>query len=710
MNRADIRAFLSERNSFLTKYKAKDVHGVTRTAPDIISRAAQEHRINPKYLLVKLQKEQSLIDDKSPSQKQLDWATGYSVCDACKTTDPRIQKNKGFGKQVDSAAGIIRWYYENAYDEKWIKTANQPYQIDNQTVVPANNATAFLYTYTPHIHGNLNFWKLWQRWFDQVYPNGTMVTTPEDPTIYLVRGKTIHAFENWTALVTRFDPKLIVTVPSTELKRYEKGAPITLPNFSVLKRGNNYYLLDYDTIRKFESADVVRQLGYHPDEIIEVTTAELASYTAGKRVIKAETSPLGRLVRVRENGSLYYIIDGAYKPLSDEAIATVNFPHLTAEDVDATVLQGLERGDGVVFKNGTIFGVTGANKIYVAEDGKKRHIASEDVFNGLGYSWDNIIWINQFAGMAHKTGQPIYLRSEAETSPEEQAIKEETTIATTRPELDDTVITPGVMVTTPEDKKSIIGNEFITGVDGYLVADAETGTILAAKNIDTIRPIASLTKPLTAYVALGAGLDTNASATYDASKHKAKYHYYRIEQGESVKNDDLLKALLISSLNTPVYMVVEGVDPTPEAFVKRMNNQMTTWGLARTRFADPFGGEENLGTIREYHTIFRNTLRNADIKEDLGMNTYSYDETLDRDGLPGHHDNHSNHLMQRSNLDFKILASKTGYLDEAGANLAMLVERPSDGKQFYVITMGNPDYAGRFNEPQRLTSWALSQF
>jgi len=274
MDLHDIEAFLNEKNGYISNYRSDDWEGTRRLSADIIYRAAKESKLNPKYLLVKLQKEQSLITDENPSQKQLDWATGYGVCDSCKMTDPDIQKYKGFGTQIDRAAGIIRWYYDHMVSESWIKRAGQTYTIDGEYVTPKSNATGFLYSYTPHIHGNENFWKLWQSWFDQVYPDGTLLQGIGKSDIYVLKNSKKYKFKNITSFTTRYDPKMIVTVPQSELSRYETGGTISLPNYSIVKQGTNYYLLDYDYKRKFASYDVVKSLGYNPDEIIDVTSSD----------------------------------------------------------------------------------------------------------------------------------------------------------------------------------------------------------------------------------------------------------------------------------------------------------------------------------------------------------------------------------------------------------------------------------------------------
>lgn len=702
MTRADIQAFLEEKDGYIKGLRTDDKDGTRRLASDIIYRAAKEHGINPKYLLVKLQKEQSLITDDDPTQKQLDGATGYGITDGCGWSCEMYKNNKGFGKQVDSAAGIIRWYYENMFDQSWIKVANKTYTIDGEKIIPRSNATAFLYTYTPHLQGNENFWKLWNRWFQQVYPDGSLIKAADSSKIYLLQNGMKRPFASMTSLVTRFDPKLILTVPSSELNNYETGPEITLPNYAILKNGSQYYLLDYDTVRPFTSYDVVKYYGYHPDEFIEVTSLDLKSYTIGTKITKTEDSPLGRIVKIKGTDSIYFVKDNQYQGIIDKKIIDVNFPNLNTEDVDASTLSNYQSGPAVLLKDGTLFGVEGSNKIYVTENGKKRHIANEEVFLGMGYKWENIIWINQFAGMAHPTGEPIYVQKDVSDILPDKVVSDQ--------KITDSTDSGDEMHRTPEDEISFVGKKFETKIDTYLVADYETEEILSGKNIDVVRPTASLAKPLTAYVLLNEGLNTRGSTTYDPSKHKAQYHYYKVSSGDKILNKNLMEVMLVSSLNTPVFMLVSNIDKDYHDFVVKINNQLDEWKLSKTHFADIYGGDEKtVATAREYLKIFKETSRNTTIKEILGMKSYEYDEIVDTDGLVTHSDNHSNNLVGRTDLPYNIIASKTGFTYEAGSCLAMIVERKTDGKKFVIITMGNPDSGNytRFNEPEALSNWAM---
>lgn len=708
MNQSDIQAFLDDHKGYIAHMQTPDKDGVVKSTAQIIQEAAQIYKINPKYLLVKLQKEQSLITDDDPTQKQLDWATGYGVCDACGMDDPSIQKFKGFGKQIDNAAGIIRWYYDNVNLQTWIKRANTSYNIDGQTVTPVNFATAFLYTYTPHIQGNQNFWKLWQKWFDQIFPDGTLVKSTVGNTIYLIQNGTKRAFSSMNALATRYNPKLVINAPESELVRYPTAASITLPNYSILKQADNYYLLDYDTLRPFANADVVKKMGYNPDEILNVESSELAGLSIGSTITTETSAPIGELIRVKETKQLYFVKDGISHPVLDAAIAKTQFPGLTEVSKPISALQGIASGDPILFQDGTLMKIKGFPEVYVIEHGQKRHITYE-AFMGWGLSFKNVVEVDEITGIYHPTGQSIFLRDGMVTTPSTPSPTP--TSPTPASGEDSPVSSNSVMVTTPADQVSFVGKKLDTPVDTYLVAEYDSGKIVAGKNIDFVRPLASLTKVLTAYQMMQSGVNLSRTVTYSPADHKAVYHNFRVASGEKIRTRDLLSAMLVSSINTATRMAVDSVEKDEALFIKKMNATVQSLGLTKTKFVDVTGEDtKNVTTAREYLTIFKKGANNIDEQKYLSAHEYAYDEVVDLDGKPHHFDNNTNLILQKTGLPFTILASKTGYLDEAGSNLAMLVQRNSDKKKFIIITMGNPDYTNRFVEPEKLARFSMENF
>lgn len=184
MNIGDIQNFLQIKGSMLAWTITEDYEGNMKTAAEIIYLAANEYRVNPKLLLAFLQKEQSLITLENPNQGRFDWAMGYAVCDSCRHDDPKIQKYKGFGKQVDHAAGAMRFYTDKASTYGYVKSAGENVTIDGQNFVLENQATANLYTYTPHIWGNELFSHLYNKYFESpLAGENTIVINPIVPEV-----------------------------------------------------------------------------------------------------------------------------------------------------------------------------------------------------------------------------------------------------------------------------------------------------------------------------------------------------------------------------------------------------------------------------------------------------------------------------------------------------------------------------------------------
>ena len=139
-----------------------------------------------------------------------------------------------------------------------------------------------------------------------------------------------------------------------------------------------------------------------------------------------------------------------------------------------------------------------------------------------------------------------------------------------------------------------------------------------------------------------------------------------------------------------------------------MNAQAKSWGMNSTVFKGITGErDETVSTANNYLTLFKHADNNMTINQYLHTDYYQYNEAQDLDGKPHHYDYNTNALMKETDLPFTILASKTGYLNSAGANLAMLIKDNATGKKFYIITMGNPDYTNQFITPKQLTEWAL---
>lgn len=410
MTLSQIQQFLESKRSGLAWYSAIDVDGINRPASEIIWHAAQTHRVNPKVILVTLQKEQSLIGATRPSQYQLDWATGYGVCDSCSVLDPALQKYKGFAKQVDGTASWKRWYLDNATILSWLKQPGQAYLIDTYTVIPANLATASFYTYTPHYHGNYNFWKIWSEWFGAIYPDGTVLKEIDGAGIWLLQRGQKRQFLTYSAFSSRYSPEKLVSILKSDLAEYETGVPIKFPDYSVLKSPTGtIYLIVGDERRAFASSEVFRIVGINPEEIIEVTQDEIDTYTEGHPITLESVYPMGALLQNKTTGGVYFVENGLKKPIWGREFLTLYYKDKKITAVSSEELNKYPTVEPIKFKDGELVVAPSSPTVYIISNGEKRAIPTEQVFNQLGYKWENIIKTTDKILTLHSTGSPIYI-------------------------------------------------------------------------------------------------------------------------------------------------------------------------------------------------------------------------------------------------------------------------------------------------------------
>ena len=402
MSLADIQGFLEEQNSGLAFRSFSDYNGVNKKASEIIWQAAIEGKISPKVILATLQKEQSLIGDPNPSQKRLDRAMGYRCPDSGSCNESTLD----FGKQVDGAAWQFRQYFDNPDD--WNYRVDETYIIDGWFVTPANQATASLYNYTPHYSGNQHFWQIWQEYWGRDYPDGSLLKAYDDPGVWWVQYGARRLITSWGVLISRFDPKKIITVSRTDLEKYEVGPSIKFYNYSLLQTPDSKtYLLVDDELLYITSSEVFRTIGFNPEEIVDVEQDDLAGYKYGVEITVESIYPTGALIQDNETGGVYYVKDGIKHPIYAREIMEANFKGKILTQVSPDELDQYQTGLPVKFKDGELIKSKTGSKVYVISDGYRRWVKSEEAFAKFSYKWDNIIVTSQSAVNIHPLGEDI---------------------------------------------------------------------------------------------------------------------------------------------------------------------------------------------------------------------------------------------------------------------------------------------------------------
>lgn len=417
MSRNRIQEFLNSHNGVLKNYLSSDIAGTLKPAAQLIYDAAQAAQINPKFLLVILQKEQSLIDDPSPTQRQLDWATGYAFCDSCTSDTPSIQQYRGFGKQVWNSAQLIRRYLSNlqtigvttraiantwgpgktnavlCLDSDFNSGRNICTPGSTMLITPANFVTSILYTYTPHPGGNYSFWKIWNGYnftLTKFYPNGSVLRASNGKSMYLIANGLKRRFASMSAFLSRYSLNQVITVSADQLAQYDDGRDISFANYSLVSppTGGVYLLVD-DTKRPIKSKQAFLAAGFQNDEVIKVKWTDLQSYLDGEPITPDNIYPSGILMQNKKTGAVYFVKDKIKHGVMSSAIYKSRFGIQKPIRVQPAALAAYPDGALIGFKDGDLVQSKTGGPIYFISNGNRLPIASWAAAKAYGF--DKII-------------------------------------------------------------------------------------------------------------------------------------------------------------------------------------------------------------------------------------------------------------------------------------------------------------------------------
>lgn len=163
-----------------------------------------------------------------------------------------------------------------------------------------------------------------------------------------------------------------------------------------------------------------------------------------------------------------------------------------------------------------------------------------------------------------------------------------------------------------------------------IVIEQDSRDVLFEKNADEMRPPASTTKVLTAFLALTMSDPEEivtvspyaASVPEDASK-------IGLKPGEQVKMGDLIRATMVQSGNDGAIAIAEHIMGSEAAFVSLMNEAAARYGCTRTHFANSHGyhDDNHLSTARDLAIITGEAMQNAEFREIAALTSFTLPAT-----------------------------------------------------------------------------------
>lgn len=246
---------------------------------------------------------------------------------------------------------------------------------------------------------------------------------------------------------------------------------------------------------------------------------------------------------------------------------------------------------------------------------------------------------------------------------------------------------------------------------GYaIVMEVNTGTVLYEKNSDTQNYPASITKILTALLAIeNSEMDEKVTFSYD-SVHKTEGSGIWRDVDEVMTMEECLYALLLNSANECAYAIAEHVGGTYDNFVKMMNDRAKALGCENTHFANPHGlpDEEHYTTCYDMALIAAEAIKNETFREITGTLRYDIPPTNKHPDEITYLRNHHKMLFEGEEYYYEnCIGGKTGYTDAARNTLVTYAEK--DGMLLACVVM-REDTTQQYQDTLTLLKYCFANF
>lgn len=233
-----------------------------------------------------------------------------------------------------------------------------------------------------------------------------------------------------------------------------------------------------------------------------------------------------------------------------------------------------------------------------------------------------------------------------------------------------------------------------------LIINQNTGEIIYAKNTNAPTPIASITKLMTAMVALDAQLSLDEILTVSSEDiDYLKGSSSRLSVGAALSRGEMLQLALMASENRAASAISRHYPGGKYAFIKAMNVKAIGLGMANTEFVDPTGlNSRNISTAEDLTKMVAAAYQYPEIR--MASTSLSQEVYVQNHVHPVNFNN-TNGLVRGG--EWQIGLSKTGYIAEAGRCLVMQAQL--GGEPMIIVLLDSNGKLTRIGDANRVRKW-----
>ncbi len=241
-----------------------------------------------------------------------------------------------------------------------------------------------------------------------------------------------------------------------------------------------------------------------------------------------------------------------------------------------------------------------------------------------------------------------------------------------------------------------------TDSSSVVVMDLETGKSIYEKNANVARPMASITKLMTAMVVLDSGQDMRQEITLEPSDFVGpKRASSNLKAGDRMNRAEILLMALMKSENPAAKTLARNYPGGYDAFMRAMNLKAKELGMTSAFFGDPTGlDKRNVASSNDLVKMVRAAGNYDVIRRFSTTKNYDFFVANYSSGNRTYKANNTSSLVRSG--DYPIGISKTGFINEAGRCVVM--ETRVNNRPAIIVILGANSSATRWGDAKNILS------
>ncbi len=247
--------------------------------------------------------------------------------------------------------------------------------------------------------------------------------------------------------------------------------------------------------------------------------------------------------------------------------------------------------------------------------------------------------------------------------------------------------------------------------ESAIVIEASTGLILYEKNINDTHYPASITKIMSALLAienssLGDVVTFSKEAIFDVDLDSSRIG---IDVGEQLTMQQSLYAILLESANEVTYAIAEHVSGTMPEFAQLMTERAKSIGCLNTNFVNPHGlhDSEHYTTAYDMALITREAMKNETFRKIFATRTSQIPPT-NIQSETRYLRNHHKFVLKQDYLYDDCIGGKTGYTSISKFTLVSVAKRGD--LELICVIMKDDSNEHQYTDTQKLFDFAFDNF